>query len=103
MAKRVMIVDDDCDDLSTMKEVLGKEDYEIATARNGEEAFDLLTKKNYDLILIDIKMPTLTGYDLLRLMRKRMAHNAKMLYISIVPKSDVDMKDMRKLKEKKVP
>ncbi len=98
-----MIVDDDCDDLSTMKEVLGKEDYEIATARNGEEAFDLLTKKNYDLILIDIKMPTLTGYDLLRLMRKRIDHNAKMLYISIVPKSDVDMKDMRKLKEKKVP
>jgi len=38
------------------------------------------------LILLDIKMPTLTGYDLLRLMREKVNHKCPMVYVSIVPK-----------------
>jgi CheY-like chemotaxis protein len=94
MAKKILIVDDDLNDLETMKIVLEKEKYNVKTADNGSDALDFLKKDGFDLILIDIKMPTLSGYDLLRLLREKLNHKVKMIYISIVPKSDVDLSDI---------
>ena len=59
MTKKVLIVDDKEDDLNSMKNVLEKEDYETVTAINGSYAIDELKKNKFDLILIDILMPTL--------------------------------------------
>ena len=94
MKKKILVVDDTFDDLITMKKILEKEGYEVATATNGAQALDLLTEDGVNLILIDIKMPTLSGYDLLRLLRERLNHKSKMVYVSIVPKQDVDMEDI---------
>ena len=88
MAK-IMIVDDDKEDLNTMKTVLEKEGHEITTVEDGSKALDALKDDGFDLILIDIKMPTLSGYDLLRLMRERLNHKVKMIYVSIVPEQEV--------------
>src|SRR3989344_5480710 len=93
MTKRVLVIDDDFEDLSTMKTLLEKEGYEVIAATNGAKAFDELKRDGYKLILIDILMPTLSGYDLLRLMREKLNHKVPMVYISIVPKQDVDMSD----------
>lgn len=94
MAKKILIVDDDLNDLETMKLVLQKEKYSVQTADNGADAIDLIGKNKPDLILIDIKMPTLSGYDLLRLLRERLNHHVKIAYVSIVPKSQVDLTDI---------
>ena len=94
MAKKILIVDDGQEDLDVMKSVLEKENYEIKTAMDGASGLDLLEGDGFDLILIDIKMPTLSGYDLLRLMRQRLNHKVKMIYISIVPEQEVDMSDI---------
>ena len=94
MVKKILIVDDDLNDLETMKIVLEKEKYDIEVADNGADALDIIKKNKPDLILLDIKMPTLSGYDLLRLLRERLNHKVKMIYVSIVPKSDVDLSDI---------
>jgi len=94
MVKKILIVDDDLNDLETMKIVLQKEKYEIETADNGADALDIISADKPDAILIDIKMPTLSGYDLLRLLRERLNHKVKMIYVSIVPKTDVDLGDI---------
>jgi CheY-like chemotaxis protein len=93
MAKEILIVDDEFDDLVTMKDILSGAGYVVKTATNGVQALDLLVGNGFDLVLLDIRMPTLSGYDLLRLLRERLNHKAKMIYISIVPKGDVDMDD----------
>ena len=93
MVKNILMVDDEFDDLETMKNILSGEGYAVKTATNGAQALDLLTGNGFDLVLLDIRMPTLSGYDLLRLLRERLNHKAKMIYISIVPKGDVDMDD----------
>lgn len=94
MAKKILIVDDDPEDLETMRIVLEKEKYDVITADNGVDALDSLKKLKLDLVLIDIKMPNLSGYDLLRLLREKLNHKVKMIYISIVPKGEVDMDDI---------
>lgn len=93
MAK-ILIVDDELDDLETMEAVLEKEGYEAITATNGADALDLFIRDGCDLILIDIRMPELSGYELLRLLRSRSDHKAKMLYVSIVPKEEAVLDDI---------
>lgn len=94
MAKKILIVDDELDDLGSMRDILEKEGYEVQTATNGAQALDLLRGSKLDVALIDIKMPTLSGYDLLRLLRERLNHKVKMIYVSIVPRHDVDLADI---------
>ena len=93
MAK-ILIVDDNQDDLETTKAVLEKEGHDIMTENDGAAAIDVLKSFEPELIMIDIQMPTLSGYDLLRLIRERLKQDVKMVYVSIVPESDVDMTDV---------
>jgi DNA-binding NtrC family response regulator len=59
----IMIVDDDPEFSSTLKNILIKKSYIVGTAYSGEEAIDLVKENNYDLILIDIKLPTINGLE----------------------------------------
>ena len=54
---------------------------------------DFLTGDNINLILIDIQMSTLSGYEILRLMKEKVNHKSKMVFISIVPEKEVNMED----------
>jgi CheY-like chemotaxis protein len=94
MTKKILIIDDDLNDLETMKIILEKESYSVQTADNGADALDLILSEKPLLILIDIKMPTLSGYDLLRILREKLNHKVKMIFVSIVPQSDVDLEDV---------
>ena len=91
MKKRILIVDDEFDDLLSMKAILEKEGYCVTTVTNGERALDILRSTKQDLVLIDILMPGLSGYEVLALIKEKINHNIKMLYISIVPKKEVDL------------
>ncbi len=90
MANKILIVDDEIEDLNTMKGILEKQGYEVAIATDGAQALDSLTSIKFDLILIDLQMPTLSGYDLLRLLREKINHESKMVYVSIVPEKEVN-------------
>jgi CheY-like chemotaxis protein len=94
MEKKVLIIDDSKDDLAAMSAILEKENFSVVTANNGAEALDLLKGDGIQLILIDVQMPTLSGYDLLRLLRERLNHKVKMIYVSIIPENEVDMDDI---------
>ena len=94
MEKKVLIVDDNKEDLATMKMILEKEGCEVVIAENGAEAIEALKSDGFQLALIDVKLPTLSGYDLLRLLRERLNHKVKMIYVSIVPEQEVDMDDI---------
>ena len=94
MTKEILIVDDVSDDRKVMKDILEKEGFKVETVEDGARALDILNGNGFDLILIDVKMPTLSRYDLLRLMRERLNHKVKMIYVSIVPEQDVDLSDI---------
>ncbi|MBT3691552.1 response regulator [Candidatus Woesearchaeota archaeon] len=94
MSKKILIVDDDIEDLETMDNIIKTKGYKTVTCGDGANALDNLKQEKVDLILIDIKMPTLSGYDLLRLLREKLNHHVKMVFISIVPEKEVNMEDI---------
>ena len=73
MEKRqlILVVDDDEDTRSCVCTVLGEEGYEVASARNGSEALDLLkTIGRPSLVLLDLMMPVMSGWDVLDAFKK---------------------------------
>ena len=68
MAK-ILIAEDERDIRDLVAFTLRFAGYEVVTAVNGEEAVRLAPKENPDLILMDVRMPRMTGYDACRLMK----------------------------------
>ncbi len=65
-APYILVVDDEPDIRNLVQEILEDEDYEVATAENGERARTALRSRRPDLILLDIWMPDLDGITLLK-------------------------------------
>jgi len=66
MSKRILIVDDDGPMRSFLCTVLGEEGYGLEEARNGTEGLAKLSASDFDLVVTDLRMPGLSGMDLLR-------------------------------------
>jgi len=68
---KILLVDDATVDV--MLTTIALEDccipYKLSVARDGEEAYEILTNQPVDLLLLDIKMPKVNGFDLLRRLR----------------------------------
>ncbi len=68
---RIIVVDDDPVNLQVMETILSMEQYDITTVLTAEEALSLLDKKEWDLVISDVMMPEMSGYELTRVIRKR--------------------------------
>lgn len=66
---RILVVDDEPQIRRVMRATLVTEGYEVADARNGDDALDRLHSEKYDLILLDINMPGITGIETCRQIR----------------------------------
>ena len=67
---RILIVEDDAELRDLFRHVLEKNDYETVGVSDGRQALDALDKDYYDLVISDIMMPMMDGYELVRLMRE---------------------------------
>jgi DNA-binding response OmpR family regulator len=70
MTKTLLIVDDEERLLSFLKAYLTREGFRVALARNGREALFIARQEKPDLILLDIMMPEMDGYEFMRLHRR---------------------------------
>ena len=68
----ILIVEDDQNLLSTLKYNLQKEGYDIATAIDGIEALEVARREKPGLIVLDLMLPKLSGFDVCRILRKEM-------------------------------
>jgi two-component system cell cycle response regulator DivK len=66
MTKRILVVDDQDDNQKIMRDLLGTADYEMMGAENGEQAVAMVAQRRPDLILMDIQLPILDGYEATR-------------------------------------
>jgi two-component system, chemotaxis family, chemotaxis protein CheY len=66
MARRVLVVDDDPDILEALSEILEAEGYDVQRARNGREALQRLEHGLPDLVLLDLMMPVMDGWEFAR-------------------------------------
>jgi two-component system response regulator HydG len=69
MLHTVLVVDDDASNRSVLERILGREGYSVQHAENGRAAMEQLRANPVDLVLTDLKMPGMSGIDLLRAVR----------------------------------
>src|SRR5580700_9650644 len=66
MSKRILVVDDQPDNRQIIRDLLDATDYELTEAENGEQALAAVAKQRPDLILMDLQLPILDGYEATR-------------------------------------
>lgn len=66
----IMIVDDDMDSLLPLKRSLERENYRVVEASNGQEALQKATTETPDVILLDLMMPGMDGYEVCNRLKK---------------------------------
>ncbi len=64
--EKILVVDDEALMRQFLEEALSRSGFEVDIAQNGKEAFALLRKNSYDLVITDMKMPDHTGLDVLK-------------------------------------
>lgn len=68
--KTVLVVDDEFDLSSTVRAILEGEGFRVDVCANGREALDRLRAARPDLVLLDVMLPVVDGYGVLRAMRQ---------------------------------
>jgi two-component system, cell cycle response regulator DivK len=69
MSKLILAVEDQEDNMQILRDLLTSTGYELIEAANGEEALAALAKQRPDLILMDIQIPIIDGYEVTRRMK----------------------------------
>ncbi|MEW6666249.1 MAG: response regulator [Thermodesulfobacteriota bacterium] len=71
MSKRILVVDDDEMVLMALEELLKPEGYEVHAFSSGTEALKKLDENGFDLLMLDVIMPEMDGFELCRRIRQK--------------------------------
>ncbi len=67
--KKILIVDDEADLVELLQVLLEQKGYEVFTAFDGQEGLDKVKEKRPDLVVLDVMMPKMDGYQMCRLLK----------------------------------
>ena len=67
--KRLLIVEDNPAEQMSIRELLGHDDIDVSCVSTGGEALDLVTREAFDCVVLDLRLPDMTGFDILERMR----------------------------------
>ena len=80
MNRTILIAEDDQDIVELLRLYLENEGYQVVTAGDGRAAYQLMEQQTVDLALVDIMMPQMNGYELIRAIREK--HNIPVIILS---------------------
>ena len=86
--KRVLIVDDEPHIVMALADKLIFEGYDVVTAHNGQEGIDQTKKENPDLVILDVNLPDINGFDVLKEIMNR--DNNKYPVIMLTREDSID-------------
>ena len=90
--KKILIVDDNLLNIKTLKKTLKKCNLIIEECYNGKEAIDKININQYDLVLMDLSMPVMTGEEAIRVLRSYSDFVTPIIAISANAVSDIEQK-----------
>ena len=70
----ILVVDDEAMMRNLLQKILAREGYQLRTADDGEAALELLAQEKIDIVISDIKMPRMDGFELLDKVKKQYPH-----------------------------
>ena len=88
--KRALVVDDDDPIRTMLAKIVERQDLDVVTARDGAEAIDRLEQSDYDIIVLDLMMPKVDGFGVLKYMQEHFPERLRCTIIaSAVPESEI--------------
>ncbi|MFH1459120.1 MAG: sigma-54 dependent transcriptional regulator [Candidatus Omnitrophota bacterium] len=87
MQPKILLVDDEKDLLEWLSIVLGKEGYTVRCSSSGEEALKLFKQENFEMVITDIRMPQMSGIELLRQIKN---HNPEVIVLMVTAYASVE-------------
>ncbi len=78
---RILVIDDEEALRTVLSTELEGEGYQVNSAADGQEAINILTNSEYDLLLLDIKMPNIDGFEVLKFVKER-SPNTKVVMLT---------------------
>ena len=91
MTQRILVVDDTPLNVKLLEDVLTKKGYDVVTATSGPEALDKIRSGSMDLVLLDVMMPGMNGYEVCRAIRE----DARTALLPVVMVTALDAKQER--------
>ena len=67
---RILLIDDDVELCSLLKQLLGREGFDVATEHDGLHGLERAKESSYDLVLLDVMLPGIDGFEVLRRLRR---------------------------------
>ena len=92
--KRILYIEDNNDTANVMKIILGKIGYDIDTANDGQTGIEKALAGNWDLIMLDVMLPDMSGWDIFKILRPK--NTAKYIFISAIPASSDRLEQIEK-------
>ena len=71
MRRKILLLEDDITLNDTVTDYLEEKDFEVISLYDGEEAYEKIYEQNFDLLLLDVNVPSLDGFDLLKSLREQ--------------------------------
>ena len=71
MSKRILLVEDEADLVLTLTDFLSNEGYQVCSSADGESGLTRALQENFDLLLLDVMLPSKGGFDVLRDLRQK--------------------------------
>ena len=79
---RVLIVDDERDTLDLIDLTLRTAGYDIHLANSGEESLEMMRSNTFDIVLLDIMMPDMSGFDVLRTLKEESDNHPPVVFLT---------------------
>lgn len=97
MAKRILVVDDNTEITEMVKTMLESSPYSCVTVNSGQECLEMLQDEQFDLILMDMAMPEMSGLDVLAKLKERnkIEQNKIVLFTASPMYTEMDLTKIR--------
>ncbi len=92
--KKILYVEDNIDTAEAVKVLLGSVGYDVTLSHNGKDGISLAESEKFDLILLDIMLPDMSGWDIFEKLRKKV--KAKYAFLSAIPVSGDRISELKK-------
>jgi len=91
----ILYIEDNIDTANAVKIMLTKEGFAVDTANNGKDGITQAGKKKYDLFLLDIMLPDMSGWDIFAKLSPKYK-SSKYAFLSAIPVSSERMSELKK-------
>jgi len=89
MMKKILIIEDDLALRQTLETALESENYKVLSASDGAEGFKIATQESFDLILLDLKLPEMDGFEICKNLRSK-GDTTPIIFLTGEKKEEID-------------